>query len=402
MTSEGRPHPARAVRAAAATLLLLVAGCGTTGHFQTAPAATPRAPGQSGSALTGFQFLPNGSGWLVTQTFSGRNAIWHTVDWGRSWVEVTPQGANQPGVSELAGNAQPISGFDFLTGEDAFVAIQRQAATVRQSSATIYFTGDGGRSWRRVSRVAGGESQVSFLTSQVGFDSVQEGAAAGATAMRLLGTSDGGRRWVTLVSASPAGGPAGGLPLGCDKNAPGWATASTGWMTAFCSGGAALYFFRTTDGGRSWLRQPLPVPKGVPVTDSFDCMCRTSPPRFFGADNGVELVTFYSPQLTLQFAYTTQDGGAQWLPTRIPDGAARVDLVTFRDWVTVAGNRLAETSDAGAHWSYLPAHPSLDGAQLDFTSPSEGFAVMDPQGPRPTLWQTTNGGRDWVRRRFPQ
>ena len=385
-------------------IAITLAGCASSTRALSSPSNAPSPAGASGPgiSLVRVDFMNLHQGWAVTQSFAGENALWHSSNGGRTWDNVTPPGANRPGTSLLAGTDQPIQGAAFLSGMEAWGPIMTTISASISATETIYLTDDGGDSWTKVSSVSGGGSQLTFLDATHGFDFVDTGAAAGSSGMSLLATASGGRAWQVVASVSLAGPPSDGLYVGCDKTGAGWASPRVGWIGAECSGGHSLYFFRTTDGGLSWAAQSLPLPHGVPAYDSYDCVCNTTPPDFFGSSNGVELTTFFPPQAGAQYVYRTTNGGQQWQPTLVPTGFGAVDFANFGDWFAVKGRQLAWSRNSGGEWSVVPSPINLRGAVIDFINSEVGWAVTSPAGPHPHLIETVDAGQSWSGRTLPQ
>ncbi len=385
-------------------LAIPLVGCASPQSRSLPPSSPPTraGPSVSGTSLVRVDFMNVNEGWAVTQSLAGTNALWHSSNGGRTWDNVTPPGANRPGTSLLAGTDQPIQGAAFLSGTEAWVPIMTTTSASNSVTDAIYVTGDGGDSWTQVSSVSGGGSQLTFLDATHGFDFVDAGVAAGSSGMTLLATASGGRAWQVVASVTLESPTSDGLYAGCDKTGAGWVTPTVGWIGADCSGGRSLYFFRTTDGGLSWAAQSLPLPRGVPSQDGYDCMCNTTPPEFFGASNGVELTTFFPPLAGAQYVYRTTNGGQQWRPTPVPTGFGALDFANFADWFAVKGRQLAWARDSGGKWSVVPSRINLRGAVIDFINSEVGWAVTSPAGPHPRLMETTDAGRSWSGRTFPQ
>ncbi len=131
-------------------------------------------------------------------------------------------------------------------------------------------------------------------------------------------------------------------------------------------------------------------------------MCGTTPPEFFGSSNGVEQVSFYPSQTLTQFVYTTTSGGQQWQPTRVATGATAVDFTSLADWVAVKGDQVTWTTNSGGRWFTVASTADLQGTIIDFVTVDSGWAVTSPAGPHLELIQTTDAGRHWSVREFPQ
>ena len=390
----------------ACSLLLTVplVGCASLQSHSRPPSAahSPTGPSGPGTSLVRLDFMNVDQGWAVTQSFAGENALWHSSNGGRTWDNVTPPGANRPGTSLLAGTDQPIQGAAFLSGTEAWVPIMTTTSASNSVTDAIYVTGDGGDSSTQVSSVSGGGSQLTFLDATHGFDFVDAGVAAGTSGMTLLATASGGRAWQVVASVTFAGPPSDGLYMGCDKTGAGWASPRVGWIGAQCNGGHSLYFFRTTDGGLSWAAQSLPLPHGMPAQDSFDCMCITTPPDFFGSSDGVEVTTFLPPQAGAKYVNRSTNGGQRWEPTVVPTGFGAVDFANFADWFAVKGRQLAWSRDSGGRWQVVPSGINLRGAVIDFINSEVGWAVTSPAGPHPHLIETVDAGQSWSGRTLPQ
>jgi len=190
----------------------------------------------------------------------------------------------------------------------------------------------------------------------------------------VLRTTDGGRGWTRLRSASS---------VGADDNSPmqiQLLDAHTGWVLF---DGSLLH--RTTDGGRTWqvveVKPPRPNTPYVTFLKRFQMV---SPQVGFGLNSEGDLLL------------RTTDGGVTWRANPIQSGRVFFVELTFLDgkrgWVS--GNRpgLAATDNGGQTWQALPPGPSKGGYRLQFRSTEIGW-LLEFNTFR--LYRTLDGGQGW-------
>jgi photosystem II stability/assembly factor-like uncharacterized protein len=168
-------------------------------------------------------------------------------------------------------------------------------------------------------------------------------------------------------------------------------------------GTVADKFFRTDDGGRSW------VETKIPNIVFIDCM------MFLTPDNGwIAGTTAMSGKDLLVFR--TVNGGRDWKEFRTtpPRPPERVRDLFFLDqqrgWLTL-WNRIGEgaylysTVDGGKHWTPDPdlLFQGKDGVAsvVRFTSRERGFVFFNRNG-KSSLAYTTDGGNHWSEKALPR
>jgi photosystem II stability/assembly factor-like uncharacterized protein len=168
-------------------------------------------------------------------------------------------------------------------------------------------------------------------------------------------------------------------------------------------GTVADEFFRTSDGGRSWVTTKIPdiriIDRMVFLTPDNGWLAGTA------RMNGKDLLVF-----------RTVNGGMDWEESRTtpPQQPERVrDLFFFdqqRGWLTISssngeGTYLYSTVDGGRHWTPDPDQ-SFQGKDkqanvVRFTSGERGF-VFFLEGGRNRLAYTMDGGRHWYKQALPR
>jgi photosystem II stability/assembly factor-like uncharacterized protein len=239
-------------------------------------------------------------GWLLAMSTPAAGlmskAIYSTSDGGRTWEEVSCSGG--PGCSQktggLPGDSYP-TGIAFL-GSDGFVS----ASYHGDPYLWFYGSQDAGHTWQRIPLAvpkadAQGYGDV-YLPSFFGTSGrmfVQFTNPTGP-ALVVYQSSHGGHTW--QPNASPA------LPISWAGQSAqfGWTSGEDGWVAS----GDGKELFRTTDGGQTWTRTPLPSAAAAAASEGVLQIAFTS------AQDGL-LAASDSGMCSL---FTTHDGGKTWTP----------------------------------------------------------------------------------------
>lgn len=314
--------------------------------------------------------------------------VLRTTDGARTWDDITPGGGTYRATSPVTtlGNTLLFS------------------TRVRNGRFAVERSDDRGRNWRqslpfRDRRGSPAAGQPFAIDRSHLYLAVNEGAAAGSSAQALYTSSDGGHRWTFISATQNSTNPSPSqLPLGCDKDGFGFATPSRGFAGGYCAGGAP-FFYRTDDGGHSWHRQHLPVPR--------QCACDTTPPVFFTASTGVLSVYGYAANgngKPFTRIFWTHDGGIHWREARPPAGRTNRPGIVDANIVWVTGqapgaartpfDRLFRTSDGGSHWQTEKLRFNGQNYQLDPIDQRSAFALNVVLGTRSIL-VTHDGGSTW-------
>jgi photosystem II stability/assembly factor-like uncharacterized protein len=316
-----------------------------------------------------------------------RAGLFWTPDGGRSWRSITPPVPDSTAPSSVH-FASPRGGW-------ALAELGREGAT----HPVVFTTLDGGRSWRHarlpLPELLLPAASASFAPA--GGDRVflllkQEGDTASNVGF-LLESSDGGRSWQSLPRPPQAG------QISFESGRDGW----------LAGGFPGSKLWRTEDGGRSWTQVKL---AGLPETGGH--WVSYLPPRISAGGRGL-LPTVWpgSEGLgTRAILYSTADAGRTWKrlsSTRLPqvNGSLEADGVfsprgpgrslLMHDPVTGA---IALVRADGRVEPFRPSHGLPEWSRIDLSDASNGFALSPFRHP-PKLAVTGDGGRRWSPVRLP-
>ncbi|MBN9493689.1 hypothetical protein J0H33_10140, partial [bacterium] len=319
----------------------------------TIPATATPPPFDYGTAVEAPTFqsvdmVSTDVGWAISNTPSGGSVL-RTADGGGHWRNVSP-----PGVAS-ASAASPISSGFFLDSEHGWFAVEEFPPGGGATSATVWRTDDGGRSWTHGEAIGGGaRGTLSFTNADAGWYLESLGAGAGSEGVAIYRTTDGGTHWTKTTVTSNSG--SSGLPLSCTKSGIVFTDENHGWVTGQCMGGAP-FFYATGDGGTTWTQVSLPDPAD-PAQPLIQCQCAFDPPRFTTPNDGFMAASVPDAGGDGKYVYTTADGGKTW---KVAGGApvqnalAVYGFANPTHWfaATNGSNTLYGTSDGGKTWSVI-------------------------------------------------
>jgi photosystem II stability/assembly factor-like uncharacterized protein len=340
--------------------------------------APPALPAAATPALIRIDFQDAKNGWGIAA--NGHGMVLRTLDGGSSWLDATPPGAGDLGLSAVLTVLDGNHAWLLVPGTDFF-------------SGMLYRTGDGGMTWSS-NTVPFGGTFIQFQDGSHGFALADRGAGAGSEAVELFQTTDGGATWSSIFHDDPGQpGASDSLPLAGIKNGMTFRDARTGWVTGSIPQEGQVYLYVTQDGGVTWSQQNIPLPAGYTAYQYL-----TQAPAFFGKEAFLP-VTIYLPGRPVLTFYTSQDGGLSWngdpanAGETIPAG-----LVAIADaqhiWCWDGGARIYFTSNGAQTWSDSPASLDLSGVlgRLEFVPGFTGWALtrLDNAG-HSQLYRTSDG-----------
>lgn len=313
-----------------------------------AAAATPSPPiDPSRFAVAAISFSGPRDGLMVGSSApagaSGSAIIWRTIDGGTTWAK-----------SELA--YPPLTSTARVGVDLVWATAVCQQDSPLTCRSELIGSSDGGQTWRTVS--AGSFASLSFVDALRGW-AVAVVATSGAPTNALQSTSDGGQTWHSLP-VNPCPGP--WWPVGVS-----FVDAEDGWVACEGQGSGGLgekAVSRTTNGGRTWSivgsASPFSGVGGstVGTLSEFDYLSGIA---MRAGGSGL----IWEAQGGL---LRTTDGGRVWTLITRPDGvqptaATAGWLVNDTEWLAVVwtgdnqGQMLTRSLDAGRTWKMMTAIP---------------------------------------------
>jgi photosystem II stability/assembly factor-like uncharacterized protein len=275
----------------------------------------------------------------------------------------------------------PTQSIQFLSDKDGYA----------WNMDALWKTRDGGKTWMPVRLPNSQLGSVHFESFNNGWIDSSDPGKDG----NLYRTNDGGQTWIKQPRPPmfelfflPGGtlGWAGGMWL---SDPPPHLTIQPGCIFPPDKRVLKPQIFRTTDGGKHWIEQLLPVLSGCPIMAIY----------FRSSTQGVAAAG--------KHVYFTQDGGAHWRSSALshvcsepyPDERVQLTTVFFYDrdtgWLGT-DRTLLRTVDGGETWCSLKYPMTRGGGlgefgKLYFDSPSHGWLLSQDM----LLYETIDGGNKW-------
>jgi len=401
-----------------------------TGSSPTSDAAIPPADYK----LTAIDFVTPSTGWVLMERQARDFTVWHTSNRGDFWS------------SQLVGRAGEVG--EYLQFFDPSYGM----VVALGPNATIYRTGDGGKTWGREPMDFGGGNLVSaaFVDPKHGWLLSRTNGPGGAQGQELFRTTDGAN-WSSL----------GDPVLPTDVAFTVWfVNPSVGWLYTKSNG---PYAYTTRDGGEHWTRIELPppaggwpvAPAGAKLPETYFVAARpthgdgvvatvvsVAPPQ--GRSSAGGLVTAYPPLTVKRFdggqpvtyIYSTfgdtapsrysvigaaakpgpvitqpadnqvllasVDAGRTWSIIAPPRDAGAVAYLDALNWWWIGQGSWSKSADGGQTWSRtrsLAVPQPLPGSLQLLDADHAWFGAM--AGMRPLLESTDDGGVHWTMSLLP-
>lgn len=349
----------------------------------------PFPPGQP-IEITYIHMISSSEGWSIGGINGSSDHVFRTSDGGLIWRDVTPP---EP-APQNPEDKKEVTGF-FKNNNFAWVIYFPQSGFPAPEYAVVWYTQDGGTSWKASLPLDSSlfvemfiPSDMQFIDNQNGWFLVHMGAGMNHDYIALLASKDGGATWQVLFSPYHDGG-----IQSCSKTGMVFTNTQTGWLTSDCHGVRTdLYLDRTNDGGVTWEEISLPTPADPSdLLDEFYCGLES--PLLFSPGFGLFALVCPEPydwQKTAHaYVYSTSDGGTNWQIYPYSGG----DLIFMDHQNGLAVSRtIYNTKNGGQTWTFVK-EINWDG-QFSFTDASHGWAVARNEE-LSVLVKTTNGGSTW-------
>jgi len=332
----------------------------------------------------------------------------HTSDGGRTW-RVVALPALRGGAADSPGSLDSFPAAFILDGRDAWIAGQSAPGpTLRvtrvQQGGEMVTTAD----IAAVPRTGWQSLALDFITPLRGWLLMTPGRSNQRTPQRhavLYGTDTGGQHWSVVDRSVPfAQDPSGTTAA----EEPGQLvfTSATGGLAIGVFGGVGAHCFATDDGGRTWTRCHLPVPRSYGLGDNPGAV------RFFGPA-GIVFGRLGTGMNGIPFVDASADGGRTWSPSRLlarldsnnTGPPVLIDPVSPTRWWITDDRSVLRTVDAGRTWLAAGSPPLPPLAQivaLAAVSVRVAWMIVTPATSlRELLWVTADGGRTWTALRPP-
>jgi photosystem II stability/assembly factor-like uncharacterized protein len=383
-------------------------------------AITPAVPATY--QLAAVDFDSPTSGWFAATFDSGRFAILHTSDTGRSWTRQLTGETNQRAVY--------MHFFDSSHGVFALMG----------SQPAMFRTTDGGRTWSSHPGMsaAGYVLSMSFVDPGHGWLLVRSSTSSGVTG-EVLRTVDGGTIWTNL------GSPVVGAD---DAYRVQFTDLQVGWLDSVSM---RPYAYKTVDGGASWRQMPLPAPsggwpaagqffvaaqatQGIGVIATVATFAPTSGRSGIGGkvvsyppltvrtfDGGVPVFYIYATfvdaiptadltdvetqyrkgsssqvQAPNQVQLGSLDGGSTWSVIAPPNAPGAIGYSDAQNWWWIGSGAWSTSSDGGTTWTpyrNVGVLQPLPGSLQVLDSRHAWFGAM--AGTKAVLETTADGGIRW-------
>ena len=285
---------------------------------------------------------------------SGTVSIYRTVDGARSWeAELTVP------------TALLFATFDSFQFVDS-----SRGALIAGNPPALLSTLDGGLHWSAKTLPSPDTRYVRFLDS---WSALAWSAPAVPNARgQLYWTADSGDSWTNGPSLPPHANPV-----------PVFRNHLEGWVGVDDPSRARVY--STADGGATWTEHYVPSSAGSTRVSTV--------PRLLPG-SGV-LVQVFSPSSSANW-YRTFDGGTSWIPVVEPIPSSDFPNYVFVDsthWWEVVSAELYKTADAGQTWTDFARAPVGLGV-IQVTDSRHAWAGLD-EGYGTELLYTSDGGAHW-------
>lgn len=359
--------------------------------------ALPALASGSQLIITQIGMIDRQQGWALGGSGQAMQRVLRTTDGGANWQEVSPPIRRSIGAGGYQVSAQ------FINQDEAQILRYIPSPRGGEEESAVFVvwrTTDGGLSWQpsqplRVPFVAVEGIKPYWDYGQAGAGWIlarRGGVGMHQYPIALLKTEDAGASW--QLQHGPFETPDHGL-TGCTKSGMDFGEAGAGMLTiSDCPYEEAL-LMATTDGGESWQPHLLPAPAGFEqeYQQAAGGGCSAHSPAVLSAQSWRAAVLcrlFDEAERRLSFLYLSENSGATWRATQIPEGEL-LFLSPEQGWAL--GRQIFRTDDGGQTWQ-LVKEVNWDG-QFSFVDMQAGWAVAQSDQGDLALVVTADGAASW-------
>ena len=365
-------------------ILFLLAGCvkmpppsvPTPETPQPLPTNTPMYL----SPLYKINVFVGGNGWATNLE---QSKIFHTMNFGEHWLNVTPKGLES---TENAGSV-------FLAFPNGSLGWICQSKI--EAPSVLYATNDGGKTWinHDLDFPCG---QMAFINAQEGMIVADLGVGAGSQYVSIHTTSDAGITWTKVFEHDPASSDDHGLPSSGIKSTFAMLDKNTALIGGSRPMPGSLYLFRTVDGGSSWNQVEC---TGLPDAESSELDPMAILP--ISAAEVVVPVRAYleNGQMGTHFCFSTNSGESFTYRSTL-ENIEFTDFGSMNNGLAYGQGRMMQTLDGGVSWKEVTAGLPIGVTPVSLNMLNENIGYLTTTISPDTLLQnrifmTTNNGNDW-------
>ena len=365
-----------------------------------APSITPTQG--TGVRILNYKMFDTKAGWSVGQYLSiFDDQLLRTTDGGKTWSDVLKH--ISPAPAGIKGNKASAA---FLDAGRAWITFTPRTPE-KLDNVTIWRTSDGGSTFKAgnvdVKSLTGdyfAPSELGFFDENTGWLMAHMGVGMMKDYVAILTTKDGGGTWKVAVDPGKNNLPATGTKTGVVFTSP-----ETGFVSGDYNGVmAGLLFFKTGDGGATWVPVSLPDPAGAAgIFTKEGNACGGDGLVFHTAQWGELMVrcTNLSSNKSSRWLYTTLNGGISWTSKALPGPWGQLYTLDMNSaWYlsapgrdVVSGSKMYQTKDDSKNWVVISSPINWTG-QMQYVDANNGW-VNAASGGTAVLVRSVDGGVSW-------